>query len=494
MDLPLITLALFLLVLLASFVALVVLPLFPILALPPASEKVDPPERPSGLLPSEIKHQNENTSPTLALFRRDSFPLKQALEDYHKDTVGYALGLAEVSKEVCGVVWQKCRDDYEEMIAEECLERYWKYYAGEHVLKMMTLVTISQTAHIFSPWRISFLAKERRCIAMLGIKPLHYPFRLVINFTGYLAAGNKTSKIVIPNVPGSEEHEWMRELKKFRKNVRELCQQAGSETDILAMPSENIDNLRRQAADKRRDIQPLFERISTLSSQLETSKRALAALQIRHTIERLALELDDKIYRNRNTGPRWEQLWKEVWDDATSNKKNPFKELKDGCRGKWDEKNFILKGHQLFADMSIVIHGYDKLGHEYDHFDLFTAEIAKILRPKAVDEDGEVDWKEEVKSRAAPALSGKGMAPARRTGQATGDYTGDTGGLVDFFADHDDLVGHGERAGTEKMSRGGANGAEGHANFGVKSKFSRGRWLYPTLIEDIYMTERHSRI
>jgi hypothetical protein len=149
------------------------------------------------------------------------------VDDYHRNPVAYALVLTEVSKEACSVVSQKCKNECEKLLAEEDLERSWNRFAGKNDFSMFLLVKLFAALRIFAPWKVVWMARER------GLCNQHrgYPGRSLVEFTGYFSSGNRDASSVT-----TEEIERMQELRKFRKNVVDLCQMAGSATDPLLMP------------------------------------------------------------------------------------------------------------------------------------------------------------------------------------------------------------------------------------------------------------------
>lgn len=195
---------------------------------------------------------------------------------------------------------------------------------------------------------------------------------------------------------------WEKQFENFCDNVVVFYQHTGSEVDELALPRETINNLRKFASNRRQELAPLLEENARLHRDLTSYKRINAALQTRHTIEKLVFELPNTTpYNVRGSGRKWQALWNKIWTDASQNVNNPFHNLWTQSGGNYARDNIRDKGQDLFADMSGEIHGYEqKQGKvlDYEHFDASARKVAQILHDKPVIDQntGDVDWANEV--------------------------------------------------------------------------------------------------
>jgi hypothetical protein len=136
---------------------------------------------------------------------------------------------------------------------------------------------------------------------------------------------------------------------------------------------------------------------------LTSYKRINAALQTRYTIEKLVFELPDVAqYDVTGSGPKWEKLWHQIWQDASKNVDNPFHALWTQSTGQYARDNIQEKGRDLFADMSGEIHGYDQGQRDkldYEHFDSSARKIARILPDEPIinPRTGDVAWNKEIR-------------------------------------------------------------------------------------------------
>ena len=194
-----------------------------------------------------------------------------------------------------------------------------------------------------------------------------------------------------------------RQFTNFLTNVNFFCQYTGSEVDDLAPSRETINNLRKFASDRRQELAPLLEVNASLNKKLMSYKRINAALQTRHTIEKLTFELPDTAqYDLPGSGPRWQVLWDQIWADASGNVNNPFHKLWTQSTGQYARDNIRDKGRTLFADMSGEIHGYDQRpqnSFDYEHFDVSARRVATILHEEPIKDrkTGDVDWAQEIR-------------------------------------------------------------------------------------------------
>lgn len=107
----------------------------------------------------------------------------------------------------------------------------------------------------------------------------------------------------------TEPSAWIEELQKFRKNVNSLCQHVGSEVDELATPKESVYRLRKYASEGKQRMSPLFRENAFLREKLASYKCINAALQTRHSMERLVAQLPQSYCGGHATTPKWKKLW-----------------------------------------------------------------------------------------------------------------------------------------------------------------------------------------
>jgi hypothetical protein len=143
-------------------------------------------------------------------------------------------------------------------------------------------------------------------------------------------------------------------------------------------------------------------KIAELEAKLAGYNLINAALQIRHTIEKLCHHLPLHEPRWANIKARagtlglWDKLWEEIWANAASNPQNPIYPIRKKARGEHEKKNFMEKGRRLYTDMSSLIHGWDRRGWEWGYFDQQTEVLVEALRPQVKDGEDSVDWDEEL--------------------------------------------------------------------------------------------------
>jgi hypothetical protein len=197
---------------------------------------------------------------------------------------------------------------------------------------------------------------------------------------------------------------WETQFWNFARNIVSFCQYAGSEVDDLAPPGDAINNLRKFASDRRQELAPLLEVNARLNKELTSYKRINAALQTRHTIEKLVFELPDTAqYDHEGSGPKWLILWDQIWADARENENNPFHDLWTQATGQYARDNIRDKGRALFADMSGEIHGYEQRpprnAFDYEHFDISARKIAMRLHENLIVDNntGDVKWDREIR-------------------------------------------------------------------------------------------------
>jgi hypothetical protein len=343
------------------------------------------------LLPSEQKNLAAKPGhfATLATLRHETdFPLKKAIDEYHLDSINYALALAEVAKEICEVTHRNDAAGYRALLASDRLNRQRRDIKGDDIEGTFILMTVRD-------WILSGRAKRflirigefcKKVWHLVSLKRTAEPGR-------ELRIGLETEATIEPS-------KWIKELHKFRKNLNLLCQKVGSKVDEFAAPQDTINYLRTYAAEGKQRMSPLYEENAKLRHQLESYKRINAALQIRRTIERLVNQIPaEGRYNTFSAKKKWEYLWGDIRKDAETNDKNPFYEVFKEAKG-FEIEDIKRKGKALYSDMSLEIHGYEKKDFDYGHFDSATRRVTRVLRPKAelVDKDNiDVDWKEEIK-------------------------------------------------------------------------------------------------
>jgi hypothetical protein len=228
---------------------------------------------------------------------------------------------------------------------------------------------------------------------------------LNISTTKYKALFSGAPVSETPTVRRQDEslRAWEERFHNFIKNVNFFCQHTGCEVDELAPPRETINNLRKFASDRRQGLAPLLEVNASLNKELASYKHINAALQTRHTIEKLVFELPDtREYDDTGSGPKWRTLWGRIWADAGQDANNPFHNLWTQSTGEYARNNIRDKGRDLFADMSGEIHGYDRGrrdAFDYEHFDASARRVAQTLHAtlNVSDRTGDANWADEIR-------------------------------------------------------------------------------------------------
>ena len=336
------------------------------------------PKTPYQPLLAEDKYKTQFES--ISFFRRysrQSFPIGKALQDYYREPIAYALALAQLNTQV----FNATRHHHAKVVASSIYIRaearrerdivgLEDYESGSVGLKF---------SHILLYWKSSFSK--------------------ILDGYSWKKLDERTKAQPNDHITSA----WCSQFESYIGNVNFFCQHTGSEVDDLAPPHETIKNLRKFASDRRQELAPLLEVNAKLNKELTSYKRINAALQTRYTIEKLVFELPDTAqYDVTGSGPKWEKLWHQIWQDASKNIENPFHTLWTTSTGQYTRDNIREKGQKLFADMSGEIHGYDqgqtdKL--DYEHFDASARKIAEILHNKpTIDQStGDVAWKEEIR-------------------------------------------------------------------------------------------------
>lgn len=324
-----------------------------------------------------VERKYETRFESIIFYRQEltAFPIEMALQDYHREPIVYALALAELSTEVYEATWTRSRGAI--MLFTNALSRKRRnrdvlgdeiYNASVNGLTFLQIIRF---------WKTLFLQSR---------------------------FGGTFSKKITVDVFDTSILAWKLQFENFAKNINLFCQQTGSEVDDLAPPQETINNLRKFAADRRQELAPLLEVNARLNKELTSYKRINAALQTRHTIEKLTFELPDtkQYYDLVGSGPKWQKLWDQIWTDASGNVNNPFHTLWNQSTGQYARDNIRDKGRNLFADMSGEIHGYDQRprnSFDYEHFDASARKVATILHENPVvdPQTGDVDWTKEIR-------------------------------------------------------------------------------------------------
>ena len=220
--------------------------------------------------------------------------MDKALQEYHCGPIAYALGLAEVSVELCDVVRQRDNTRYEKLVILESFQRQRRDLIEEGDAGYLT-----ETFKLVTPFQ--YFRYHTRRLPNQGIINTNQranDARLRSRLRSYLHLATQnieldTESSEVRDRGSPVSVDWMSELTRFRKNLNCLCRYAGSEVDELAMPRETINNLRKFASDRKQELAPLFEENARLNSELASYKRINTALQIRRTIEKLTFELPE---------------------------------------------------------------------------------------------------------------------------------------------------------------------------------------------------------
>ena len=317
-------------------------------------------------------------------FSRKDFPIEKALQDYHREPIVYAIALAQLNSEVFKTTGRRNREVVKGLLNHLDIIRRHRDMVG--LEDYDSGIVGLNSFPILQYWMMKLVELPRDF------------FR-------------KNRERILKAIPIEDEEQldvrtlnaWESQFKRFVANINFFCQHTGSEVDELAPPHKTIQNLRKFASDRRQELAPLLEVNAKLNKELTSYKRINAALQTRYTIEKLVFELPDTAqYDVTGSGPKWERLWHQIWQDARKNVDNPFHTLWTQSTGQYARDNIRDKGRALFADMSGEIHGYDqgqtdKL--DYEHFDASARKIAKILHdePEINPRTGDVAWNKEIR-------------------------------------------------------------------------------------------------
>ena len=333
-------------------------------------------------VPLSVERKYKTRFESISFFRHKptTFPVERALKEYHGEPIAYALALAELNTEVIKATRRQNEHVFINYINTLSSKRRDRDILGNEDYKVG--LTIPQ---ILRYWKIqcSKLLNSRFGTDFFGERTY------LVNASG--------------QVPDKAFFAWKQQLDNFVANVNFFCQHTGSEVDDLAPSRETINNLRKFASDRRQELAPLLKVNADLAKESMSYKRINAALQTRHTIEKLTFELPDTAqYDHSGSGPKWQVLWDQIWADASGNANNPFHNLWTQSTGQYARDNIREKGRNLFADMSGEIHGYEQRPRntfDYEHFDVSTRKVAMILHegPIVDQRTGDVAWAQEIR-------------------------------------------------------------------------------------------------
>ena len=310
------------------------------------------------------------------------------MQEYHREPIAYALALAELNTAVLKVTRRRHPDAIASFTLTSSLNRRSRDVLGNNDYGSDENIAGLNVLQILRYWRIE-------CSKILNSS-------LITNFRGFKSKAPDLDTLIARRQDESLTA-WEKQFENFVKNVNFFCQHTGSEVDDLAPPRETINNLRKFASDRRQELAPLLEVNARLNKELTSYKRINAALQIRHTIEKLTFELPDTAqYDFPGSGPKWRVLWDQIWANASRNENNPFHNLWTQSTGEYARDNIRDKGRNLFADMSGEIHGYDQRrrnAFDYEHFDISAQRVATILQANPIVDQttGDVDWAHEIR-------------------------------------------------------------------------------------------------
>ncbi|MCJ1436775.1 hypothetical protein MMC27_006157 [Xylographa pallens] len=333
-------------------------------------------------VPLSVERKYETRFESISFFRHKpaTFPIERALKEYHREPIAYALALAELNTEVIKATRTRNEHAFTLYINTLSLKRRNRDVLGNEDDEVG--LTILQLLR-YSKIECSNLLNSR-----FGMR-----------------SQAKTTYLV--NTSWQERNKsllaWKQQLQNFVTNVNFFCQHTGSEVDDLAPSQETINNLRKFGSDRRQELAPLLKVNADLTKESMSYKRINAALQTRHTIEKLTFELPDTTqYDLPGSGPKWQVLWEQIWANASGNVNNPFHNLWTQSTGPYARDNIRDKGRKLFADMSGEIHGYDQRPRntfDYEHFDVSARRVAKILHEEPIVDQrtGDVDWAQEIR-------------------------------------------------------------------------------------------------
>ena len=313
------------------------------------------------------------------------FPVENALQEYHLEPIAYALALAELNTEVLKATRKRNPRAVEKFMQKLSSERQYRDVLGDSNYGSDADIDGLTLLQIFQYLKAAFSKTLDRSNAMSFEEEALDPDR------------------VTARRGDIELNRWEEQLQNFFTNINFFCQHTGSEVDDLALPRETINNLRKFASDRRQELAPLLEVNAHLIKELTSYKRINAALQTRHTIEKLTFELPETAqYDLTGSGPKWQVLWTYIWADASQNMNNPFHDLWTQSKGEYARDNIRDKGRNLFADMSGEIHGYDQRRRntfDYEHFDASARKVAKVLHDNPIvdQKTGDVDWTQEIR-------------------------------------------------------------------------------------------------
>lgn len=304
----------------------------------------------------------------------DGYGLEQALLDYYTDPITYSLGMADIAAELHSLVKEKQPRALLRLSRSEQARRKMRDMRNHlHSLGSLEYVSIRQ---------IGFIEFMRR----------YTEVRHVDNSNNFynLASWNNVNN----------DRDLISQWGDFRANVNMLCRHVGVDVDELDQPQKTISQLRQLASDSRRILRPLFEENARLRKDLDAFKRINSALQARHTIEKLTMNIPAQPANRsgqplKGSGDRWQYIWPLIWQEAETDPNSPFFHLRQEAKNRWDMREYLKHGGGLFSEMSSEIHRFEIGNDDYEHFNPVVRDILKALRP--IQSNGEVDWDAERK-------------------------------------------------------------------------------------------------
>jgi hypothetical protein len=228
----------------------------------------------------------------------------EAIQQYHSDPVAYALRLAEVTDEICEIVHQSDPAGYRAWVARERYKRQKRDFAGGDIEGKVIFMTLRELFLPGQAVQANLLFRE------LGRFVFQKVLRL-FGFKGVVQWGTDPQVQILTGAP-REESPWIKELENFRKNIISFCEHTGSEVDKLATPKEIIWRLRKYSSEGKLMLSPLYLENAQLGEKLANLKRINAALQTRHTLERLVAQMPE----GGGTTLKWKKLWENIWRDV----------------------------------------------------------------------------------------------------------------------------------------------------------------------------------
>ncbi|KUJ22155.1 uncharacterized protein LY89DRAFT_715133 [Mollisia scopiformis] len=406
-----------LLVMLLSAIIFIIIPFRKFYGLPKPRLDFD---ESKNLLPIEEKRRDEPAFSTLALFRSSDLSLDKAKEQYDANPVTYARELWRISIQLQRVLLDKNEKGLSCLLQKQSHDAKRRNRASEGATGLWIRISLFESLE----WAIADF-RIKRCEKAMAVANRKASAGASTTNTNRLAV-SMDGDVELGTIPPTTTNtpvriDWISEYQTFALNVNLFCDTVSVHAiDHLSPAWDTLTDLYNSAAKRRPDIS-LVKENQELRGQVQSSKRAIAALQIRRAIDKLTFELPKtahysygvpkKIPKKVAAGyvpaddgagrvtQRWGKLWGDIWDAAETDEKSLFYKSRQDAKGQHEKQNLKKKGEELFSDMSAEIHGYNKRDQDYAQFDPATNAIAKILlKSLVVDEDsGEVDWKETIR-------------------------------------------------------------------------------------------------